>query len=53
MNQITTISTASLSNHDDHYHEEDEPLPSGQHLMIDMKDVNSTFLNSKDAIDVY
>ena len=50
-NQITTIiSTASPSStHDDDHNEEDEP-PSGQHLMIDMKDVDSTFLNSKEHI---
>ena len=49
--QIMTISTASLSsNHDDNHNDEDEPLPSGQHLMIDMKDVDSTFLNSKEHI---
>lgn len=48
--QIMTISMASLSStHDDDHNEEDEP-PSGQHLMIDMKDVDSTFLNSKEYI---
>ena len=51
INQIMTIiSTASPSStHDDDHNEEDE-LPSGQHLMIDMKDVDSTFLNSKEHI---
>ena len=47
---MTILSTTSLSNHDNNHNEEDEPLPSGQHLMIDMKDVDSTFLNSKEHI---
>ena len=39
---------------DSHYHEEDGEeevhLPAGQHLLVDIKDVDSTFLNSEQQL---